>query len=95
MPSFVLLNPNTTLIWITKQLNGEHNCLKVKQKSVADPGFPIGGAPTHWGGAPTTDAYTFWQKHMRKRKKWILLGEVRAGGAPPLGSANGNNNDQF
>ena len=44
--------------------------------SVADPGFPVGGAPTHWG-VPTSDAYTFRQKRMRKRKKWILLGGRR------------------
>ena len=54
--------------------------------AVADPGFPVGGGgPTHWG-APTSDAYTFWQKCMQKRKKLILLGGgggVRAGGAPP------------
>ena len=41
--------------------------------TVADPGFPIGGAPTCWG-APTSDAYTFQQKCMRKQKKLILLG---------------------
>ena len=39
-----------------------------------------GGAPTHWG-APTSDMYTFWQKHMQKRKKLILLGGS-ASGAP-------------
>ena len=43
--------------------------------TVADPGFPIGGAPSHWGlgGAPTSDVGTFWQKRMQKRKYWILL----------------------
>ena len=49
--------------------------------TVADPGFPVGGAPTHWGGAPTSDMNTFQRKHVQKRKNWILLG------APP-GSAN-------
>ena len=43
--------------------------------AVADPGFPV-------GEAPTSDAYTFRQKHMRKRKKWILLSGARAGGTP-------------
>ena len=38
--------------------------------TVADPGFPV-------GGAPTSDTYTFWRKHMRKRKKLILLGGAR------------------
>ena len=33
--------------------------------SVADPGFPVGGRRPI-GGAPTSNAYTFWQKHMRK-----------------------------
>ena len=42
--------------------------------SMADPGFPAGGALTRCGGAPTSDAYTFWWKRMRKWKKWILLG---------------------
>ena len=32
--------------------------------------FPLGGA--------TSDTNTFWQKHLRKRKNWILLE-----GAPP------------
>ena len=54
--------------------------------TVADPGFPVGGGATRWG-VPTSDAYTFWQKLMGKRKKWILLGGGGAGGAPP-GSAN-------
>ena len=30
---------------------------------VADPGFPIGGAPSCWG-ALTSDAGSFWQKHV-------------------------------
>ena len=37
--------------------------------AVADPGFPIGGHQPI-GGAPTSNAYTFWQK----QKKLILLG---------------------
>ena len=37
---------------------------------MADPGFPV-------GGAPTSNAYAFWRKCMRKRKNWILLGERR------------------
>ena len=44
---------------------------------VADPGFPVGG-----GGAPTSDVGTFWQKCMRKRKNWILLGGAHADGPP-------------
>ena len=44
--------------------------------------FPLGGRRPV-GEAPTSDAYTFWQKHMRKRKKLILLGGGGgAGGAP-------------
>ena len=42
--------------------------------------FPL-GVPRPVGGAPTSDAYTFRWKHMRKQKKLILLGG-RAGGAP-------------
>ena len=42
---------------------------------VVDPGFPI-------GGVPTSNAYTFWQKHMRKQKKLILLGAACTSGAP-------------
>ena len=46
--------------------------------AVADPGFPVGGRrPVGGGGAPTSDAYTFRQKRMGKRKKLILLGGVR------------------
>ena len=33
------------------------------QDSVADPGFPIGGVPCHWG-VPTSDVGAFQQKHM-------------------------------
>ena len=55
--------------------------------SVADPGFSVWGALTHWG-VPTSDAYTFRQKHMQKRKKLILLGEGARRRRPP-GSANG------
>ena len=49
-------------------------------KPVADPGFPV-------GGAPTSNMGTFWQKCMRERKNWILLGGAPA--APPR-SANEN-----
>ena len=60
-----------------------------KITSVADPGYSVGGAdPLGGGGAPTSDAYTFRQKQMRKRKKLILLGGAPA--APP-GSANEHN----
>ena len=46
--------------------------------TVADPGFPIGGGGHRpIGGVPTSDTYTFRQKHMQKRKKLILLGGVR------------------
>ena len=54
---------------------------------MADPGFPVGGAPTRWG-APTSDIYTFRQKHMRKTKEIDPVGEAHAGDAPP-GSTNG------
>ena len=43
-------------------------------RSVADPRFPV-------GGAPTSDVGAFWQKHMQKRKNWILF-VGGAGGAP-------------
>ena len=48
--------------------------------------FPLGGRRPV-GGAPTSDVYTFRQKHMRKQKKLILLGGARASSIPP-GSAN-------
>ena len=56
--------------------------------TVADPGFPV-------GGAPTSDTYTFRQKHMRKWKKLILLGGwVHAGSVPldppMVNTSNGN-----
>ena len=58
---------------------------------VADPGFSVGGGGgggggadlLGGGGAPTSDAYTFWQKHIRKRKKLILLGGGHVPAAPP------------
>ena len=45
---------------------------------MADPGFPVGGG----GGAPTSNVGAFQQKHMQKRKNWILLGGGGAGSAP-------------
>ena len=47
-----------------------------------------GGTPSHWGGGgvPTSDVGAFWQKHMRKRKNWILLGGMCQ--RRPPGSAN-------
>ena len=61
--------------------------------------FPLGGAPTGaelLEGAPTSDMGAFWQKHMRKRKNWILLGGGggHAGGIP-TGSANGNSMNEI
>ena len=47
--------------------------------------FPLGGGggggADPLGEVPTSNPYTFWQKHMRKRKKWILLGGGGGGGA--------------
>ena len=54
--------------------------------SVADPGFPVGGAPTLWGGgASTPEAAKFLKICMSKRKNLDPWGGG-AGGAP--GSAN-------
>ena len=39
--------------------------------AVADPGFPVGGACTRYGRAWTSDAGTFRQKCMQKRKNWV------------------------
>ena len=50
---------------------------------MGDPGFPIGGHQAVWG-APTSDAGTFRQKHMRKWKNWILLGGRASTGSAPL-----------
>ena len=50
--------------------------------SVADPGFPVGRGHRAVGGAPTSDMGAFRQKHMQKRKNWILLGGGRAPAAP-------------
>ena len=61
----------------TKNENKAMNAFKT-YLTVADPGFPIGGALTR-RGAPTSDAYTFWQK----RKKLILLGGGRRRRPPP------------
>ena len=45
---------------------------------VADPGFPIGGTPTSWGGGtPTPDTATFRKICMSKRKNWDLWGARR------------------
>ena len=51
--------------------------------SVADPGFPIGGAPTHWGGVPTSNAYTFLAKMYAKMKEIDPVGGGHAPAASP------------
>ena len=57
-----------------------------QRKTVADPGFPVGGGHQPVGGALTSDTYTFRQKCMRKQKKLILFGGA-CRRCPP-GSAN-------
>ena len=53
----------------------------VPKLSVVDPGFPIGGALTHWG-APTSEAYTFRQKTYAKMKEIDPVGGAHTGSAP-------------
>ena len=48
-----------------KNITFPHMC------AVVDPGFPVGGAWTHWG-VWTSNAGAFWQKHMQKQKNWVL-----------------------
>ena len=54
-------------------------------KTVADPGFPTGGAPTHWGGA-NLQCVHFLAKMYAKTKEIDPVGGAPA--APPE-SANG------
>ena len=56
-------------------------------RTVADPGFPIGGSLTCWGGANLRYIH-FSAKTYAKTKEIDPVEEVRAGGGPP-GSANG------
>ena len=49
--------------------------------SVVDPGFPIGGAPTHWGGA-NLQCVHFLVKMYMKTKEVDAVGGAHAGGAP-------------
>ena len=53
---------------------------------VADPGFPVGGAPSRWGGADLRCG-CFLAKTYAKTKELDPVGGVHAGGSPP-GSAN-------
>ena len=66
-------------------------CL-ILQQPVADPGFPVGGAPTHWGGANLRRIH-FSVKMYAKTKEIDPVGGGGGGGvqrgAPP-GSTNGN-----
>ena len=39
--------------------NVNNNTIINAYYTVADPGFPV-------GGVPTSDMYTFWQKHIQK-----------------------------
>ena len=55
--------------------------------SVADPGFPIGGADPS-GEVPTSDAVAFWWKCMWKEKNWVPLGGGCSAPAAPCGSMN-------
>ena len=45
--------------------------------SVEDLGFPVGGVPTPMRAMPMSDAGTFRQKRMQKRKNWVVLGGHR------------------
>ena len=56
-----------------------------------DPGFPIWGVPTCWG-APTSDMYTFWQKHVKMKEIDPVGGCMLA--VPP-GSTNGKHQNIF
>ena len=51
---------------LIKDLKYEYQ--SISPLSVADPGFPIGGVADPLGGAPTSDAYTFWQKHVKTKE---------------------------
>ena len=48
---------------------------------MADPGFPIGGVPAHWGGA-NLQCIHFLAKMYAKSKEIDPVGGARAGGAP-------------
>ena len=48
-------------------------------KPVADPGFPVGGAPGRWGGGADL------RQWMRKQKNWIVfVGALAAPLDPPM-----------
>ena len=50
-------------------------------KSVADPGFPIGGVPTRWGGANLQHVH-FLAKTYAKTKEMDPVGGACTSGAP-------------
>ena len=50
--------------------------------SVADPGFPVGGANLVGGGAPTPEAATFEKFVCENKRMWTLEGGAHASGAP-------------
>ena len=50
---------------------------------MADPGFPVGGAPTHWGGTNLRCVH-FLAKMYAKMKEIDPVGGGRAGGAPRI-----------
>ena len=52
------------------------------EHSVADPGFPVGGAPSCWGGGANLRHGYFLAKMYSKTKELDPVGGVRAGGAP-------------
>ena len=47
--------------------------LPLSFKPVADPEFPVGGVPTHWG-VPTSNMGTFWQNVCENERIGPLLG---------------------
>ena len=53
--------------------------IKIHAIPVADPGFPVGGAPTHWGGANLRRIHFLAKTYVKTKE----IDPVGGGGAPP------------
>ena len=58
-PSQVRAHSHLAFVFALKQVASEVTKHKLVQNAVADPGFPVGGACTCWGGAWTSNTGAF------------------------------------
>ena len=79
-PLFWNLNENLNFYGYTAEyINSNAKAIYI---SVADPGFPIGGAPTHWGGADLRHVHFLAKTYVKMKEMDPVGGGAHAGGTP-------------